>query len=332
MFVEKTFGDHHPERGAADRQLPHRRRRWPSWWRRLSPCRAGRGDDRHRRGRSARPRRRPAVTDRAVGPRLRRHAHRARTPTAATGQAACRRSCSSGSPTAGLWAPFLPPRLGGAGMDMVTLGEVHEEVGRGCSSVRSLLTVHTMVAWAVQRWGTAAQRERWMPRPGQRRGARRVLPLRARRRQRRHGDHHDRRRAGDGWVLNGVKKWITGGQRADLFLVFARTGRQHGAFLVPRDAPGVTVTPDPRHARHPRLDARRDHLRRRAGSAPDALLGPRLRRRHGAHRHAGPGPLQRGGRLASASSRPAWTPSPTYAARRTVGGSPLRDQQLIRRS
>src|SRR4051812_28370883 len=53
---------------------------------------------------------------------------------------------------AGLWAPFLPAQLGGAGIDMVTLGAIHEEVGRGCSSVRSLLTVHTMAAWTLQRW------------------------------------------------------------------------------------------------------------------------------------------------------------------------------------
>src|SRR5580700_2093596 len=62
---------------------------------------------------------------------------------------------------AGLWAPFLPVASGGAGVSMVTLGEIHEEVGRGCSSVRSLLTVHTMVSWAVQRWGTPDQRARW---------------------------------------------------------------------------------------------------------------------------------------------------------------------------
>ena len=60
---------------------------------------------------------------------------------------------------AGLWAPFLPAEAGGAEMDMVTLGHIHEEVGRGCSSVRSRLTVHTMVRWALQRWGNAAHRE-----------------------------------------------------------------------------------------------------------------------------------------------------------------------------
>ncbi|WP_033438931.1 acyl-CoA dehydrogenase family protein [Saccharothrix sp. NRRL B-16314] len=144
---------------------------------------------------------------------------------------------------AGLWAPFLPPEVGGAGMDMVTLGEVHEEVGRGCSSVRSLLTVHSMVSWTLNRWGSPAQRERWAPllargaalgsfclsEPGAGSDAAGIgataVPT------------------GSGWVLDGVKKWITGGQRADVYLVFARTGSSIGAFLVPRSTPGVRVTP-----------------------------------------------------------------------------------------
>ncbi|MBV9823215.1 MAG: acyl-CoA dehydrogenase family protein, partial [Actinobacteria bacterium] len=62
---------------------------------------------------------------------------------------------------AGLWAPFLPLEYGGSALDLTTLGEIHEEVGRGCSSVRSLLTVHTMLSWALMRWGSGAQRERW---------------------------------------------------------------------------------------------------------------------------------------------------------------------------
>ena len=37
---------------------------------------------------------------------------------------------------------------GGAGMDMITFGLLNEEIGRGCSSIRSLLTVHSMVTFA----------------------------------------------------------------------------------------------------------------------------------------------------------------------------------------
>jgi alkylation response protein AidB-like acyl-CoA dehydrogenase len=174
---------------------------------------------------------------------------------------------------AGLWAPFLPPEVGGAGMSMVTLGEVHEEVGRGCSSVRSLLTVHTMVSWAVQRWGSQVQRERWAPalargdvigafclsEPGAGSDT--------------SGIASNVVESGGGWVLNGTKKWITCGQRADLYLVFARTAASIGAFLVPRSSPGVEVRP---------ID---DILGTRASMlaeitfndvalGPDALLGP----------------------------------------------------------
>jgi alkylation response protein AidB-like acyl-CoA dehydrogenase len=145
--------------------------------------------------------------------------------------------------TAGLWAPFLPPEAGGMGMDMVTLGEIHEEVGRGCSSVRSLLTVHTMLAWALYRWGSQEQRDQWagplsrgemlgafcLTEPDVGSDATGITTTAA--------------RSGSGWLLNGTKKWITNGQRADLYLVFARTGGSIAAFLVPRRAPGVWVRP-----------------------------------------------------------------------------------------
>lgn len=145
---------------------------------------------------------------------------------------------------AGLWAPFLPPEVGGAGMDLVTLGEVHEEVGRGCSSVRSLLTVHTMLSWALLRWGTPEQIGRWAPglAAGTTLGAFCLTEP---------GAGSDTSglttravaRPGGGWRLDGVKKWITNGQRADLFLVFARTESSIVALLVPRDTPGVRVSP-----------------------------------------------------------------------------------------
>ncbi|MGF1660873.1 MAG: acyl-CoA dehydrogenase family protein [Kineosporiaceae bacterium] len=144
---------------------------------------------------------------------------------------------------AGLWAPFLPERFGGRNQNMVTFGEVHEEVGRGCSSLRSLLTVHSMVSWAVWRFGTEGQRADWVPalasgaalgafcltEPGAGSDAAgissTVVP------------------DGDGWRLDGHKKWITNGQRADVLLVFARLDSAVVALLVPRDADGVHVIP-----------------------------------------------------------------------------------------
>jgi acyl-CoA dehydrogenase len=52
---------------------------------------------------------------------------------------------------------------------------------------------------------------------------------------------------GEGWVIDGAKRWITGSDVADVMLVFARTSGQEGkaqgisAFLVPMDAPGLEI-------------------------------------------------------------------------------------------
>lgn len=229
---------------------------------------------------------------------------------------------------AGLWAPFLSSELGGSDMDMVTLGEVHEEVGRGCSSVRSLLTVHTMAAWAVRRWGNAEQVARWAPalasgevlgafcltEPGAGSDAAGIAATASPR--------------GDGWVLDGTKKWITGGQRADLFLVFARTESSIGAFLVPRHTPGVEVVPigDILGTRASMLAEVRFHGVR---LGPEALLGP-------TGFTAGmvlTATLDMGRYSVAAGSvgiiQACLEASAGYAARRRVGGVALRELPLI---
>jgi glutaryl-CoA dehydrogenase len=50
------------------------------------------------------------------------------------------------------------------------------------------------------------------------------------------------RRDGDEWIIDGRKRWIGGAVLAQLIVVFARVGDGVGAFLVPRDASGVTLT------------------------------------------------------------------------------------------
>ncbi|MEI5103010.1 acyl-CoA dehydrogenase family protein [Streptomyces sp. PmtG] len=143
----------------------------------------------------------------------------------------------------GLWAPFLPPEAGGVAMDWSTLGRVHEEVGRGCSSVRSFLTVHTMVTWTVQRWGTDGQRARWLPRlaTGEVLGAFCLTEPDSGSDASASGTVAEK--TGSGWVISGEKKWMTAGQVAGLLLVFCRTGDGMSAFLVPADSPGVEITP-----------------------------------------------------------------------------------------
>jgi glutaryl-CoA dehydrogenase (non-decarboxylating) len=135
----------------------------------------------------------------------------------------------------------VAPEHGGVGRDMITYGLLTEEIARGCSSVRSLLTVHDMVAHAIQRWGSREQKERYLPRmaKGEILGALALSEPNA---------GSDAKSVettaaedGDGWVLNGRKKWTTFGQIAGLFLVLAQADGKPTAFLVEREA--LTVRP-----------------------------------------------------------------------------------------
>lgn len=141
-----------------------------------------------------------------------------------------------------LGAP-LSVEAGGGGLDAIVYGLLTEELARGCSSVRSLLTVHDMVALAIWRWGnrelkakvgTAAARAESLcalalsePEAGSDAA----------------GVQTEARAEGDGYVLKGCKKWITYGQIADLFLALVRCEGKLTAFLVPATAKGFTRRP-----------------------------------------------------------------------------------------
>lgn len=139
-------------------------------------------------------------------------------------------------------AAMLPVQFGGAGIDALTMALLHEEIGKGCSSVRSLLTVHEMVAHVIGRWGDNAAKAFWLPKlaSGETLAAFALSEADA-------GNDAAAirtRATTDGqWLcLNGSKKWITFGQLANVFLVFAETDGGSIAVLVTRDAPGLTVT------------------------------------------------------------------------------------------
>jgi glutaryl-CoA dehydrogenase (non-decarboxylating) len=97
---------------------------------------------------------------------------------------------------------------GGIGRDMITYGLLTEEIARGCSSVRSLLTVHDMVAHAIQRWGSREQKERYLPRMAR------------------------------GEILGALAL-----SEPNAFLVLAQADGKPTAFLVERESPGFTVKP-----------------------------------------------------------------------------------------
>ncbi|WP_327358795.1 acyl-CoA dehydrogenase family protein [Streptomyces sp. NBC_01304] len=139
----------------------------------------------------------------------------------------------------GLLGLPVPEQYGGGGCDAVTLGLLAGELGRACSSVRSLLTVHTMVAHAVNRWGGRALKDTWLPRlaSGERIGALAVSEPGAG--SDAAGVTTTLTKDGDDWLLDGHKKWITYGESADVFVVVGRTDAGPTALLVERDTPGV---------------------------------------------------------------------------------------------
>lgn len=137
----------------------------------------------------------------------------------------------------------LPVEAGGGGLDAITYGLLTEELARGCSSVRSLLTVHDMVALAVWRWGNRELKAK----VGTRAARGELLCALALSEPDAGSDaagvQSEARAAGDGYVLHGRKKWITYGQIADLFLTLVRCEGKLTAFLVPADAQGFTRRP-----------------------------------------------------------------------------------------
>ncbi|MYQ76977.1 MULTISPECIES: acyl-CoA dehydrogenase family protein [unclassified Streptomyces] len=140
----------------------------------------------------------------------------------------------------------VPEEYGGSGGDHLAYCLVTEELGRGDSSVRGIVSVSLgLVAKTVAAWGDEEQKRAWLPRltsgdavgcfgltePGTGSDAG-SLATRA-------------VRDGGDYVINGSKMFITNGTWADVVLLFARTNDAPGhkgvsAFLVPADAPGLT--------------------------------------------------------------------------------------------
>jgi alkylation response protein AidB-like acyl-CoA dehydrogenase len=143
----------------------------------------------------------------------------------------------------GLLSATIPGPGGAPALDPVEYGLLTEEIGWACQNARNFVAVSDMVAHSVWRWGTDAQRARWLApiaageviaafaltEPGVGSDAKAVETT--------------AEPDGDGIVLRGRKKWISFGAIADVFLVFAQYEGRHTAFLVERDTPGLNVLP-----------------------------------------------------------------------------------------
>jgi alkylation response protein AidB-like acyl-CoA dehydrogenase len=144
----------------------------------------------------------------------------------------------------GYLGAIVPQEYGGAGLDYLTYGLIVEEVGRGCSAMRTVVSVNTsLVCSAILRWGTEEQKQHYLPKlcKGEWLGC---FGLTEPDTGSDAANQKTRAKQTDGgWVINGSKMWISLGNHAKVALVFAQTDpeKKHrglAAFLVDTDQPG----------------------------------------------------------------------------------------------
>ena len=141
-----------------------------------------------------------------------------------------------------LGAP-LPVDLGGGGMEAITYGLLTEALGSGCSSVRSLLTVHDMSTLAIARWGSPRLKEELVPRLARAEVLGALALSEPDVGSDAAGVETEAVADGEEYVLTGRKKWITFGEIADFFLLLARCEDRPTAFVLPADTPGFSRRP-----------------------------------------------------------------------------------------
>jgi alkylation response protein AidB-like acyl-CoA dehydrogenase len=144
----------------------------------------------------------------------------------------------------GYLGAIVPREYGGAGLDYLTYGLVVEEIGRGDSAMRTVISVQTsLVCSAILRWGTEEQKQHYLPKlcTGEWLGCFGLTEPDT------GSDAANQRtrakRTDSGWVINGAKMFISMGNHAKVALIFAQTDpekahRGLACFLVDADQDG----------------------------------------------------------------------------------------------
>jgi butyryl-CoA dehydrogenase len=147
----------------------------------------------------------------------------------------------------GYLGPIVAEEYGGRGLDYRTYALIVEEIGRGDSSARTVVSVQTsLVCSSIERWGNEEQKRHWLPKlcEGEILGCFGLtepntgsdaanLATRA-------------ERVDGGWRITGQKQWISMGNYAKLALIFAQTDPEQkhrgiACFLVPTDSDGFST-------------------------------------------------------------------------------------------
>jgi acyl-CoA dehydrogenase len=235
----------------------------------------------------------------------------------------------------GLYGYAIPAEYGGLGLSVEQQVRVAIELGYTSPAFRSLFGTNNGIAGQVLvSAGTEQQRKQWLPRlasgevvasfaltePDAGSDPSRLVTTAQ-------GDS-------DGWVIDGLKRYITNAPAADVFMVFARTdpgappGKGIGVFIVPARIPGVTVAP-------------KDHKMGQAGAwtadvafngvrvPADALVGEAAQAGYAtAMRSLAHGRLTIAGVCVGVSAR-LIDESVSYAKERSQGGHPIGEYQLV---
>lgn len=135
----------------------------------------------------------------------------------------------------------IPEEYGGRGEGFVELALVIEELSAGLMSVASTIGLHLGVAEVVERFGTEAQREDFLPEMASFNTVGALGLSEANAGSNKLEMETTAERDGDEWVLNGHKQWVTNFLDTDYVLTYAKTGPDEdaphniSAFLVPTD-------------------------------------------------------------------------------------------------
>lgn len=139
---------------------------------------------------------------------------------------------------------YVSEEVGGSALTRLDAALIFEALSYGCTSTAAFLSIHNMASWMIDRFGTDAQRHKWLPR---------LTPMEIlasycltepssgsdaaslKTRAVRDGDHY---------VLNGSKAFISGGGVSDLYVVMVRTGgegaRGVSCLVVEKGTPGLS--------------------------------------------------------------------------------------------
>jgi len=144
----------------------------------------------------------------------------------------------------GFGGVYVREDVGGSALANLDAVVIYEELAQGCTSTTAYISIHNMAAWMIDRFGSDAQRQRFLPKlctmehfasycltePGAGSDAASLATRAAR-----DGDHY---------VLNGSKAFISGGGTSDLYVCMVRTGTSGAkgisCLVVEKDTPGLS--------------------------------------------------------------------------------------------